>query len=318
MARTRKPRPLTMKRRTILEAVCYFLQKGELPTVREIGDLIGLQSSATVYAHLRALAAAGLVSLSGKSRGIRLTEEGWQFLGVRPLRVATAAREIPRAPGIEPLSWKEAFARAGRKRPAEDIPPGGWTQFAEDLPVFGRDVTAPRVPLVGAIAAGKPFESFDEGFFRGRPGAGWQTESGVDEDAEEGAREREAAEGPALAVDPRMFADSGEVFALRVEGDSMVQAGILDGDYVIIRRQESVEDGEIAAVLIDGEGTLKRWHSGPRARGKRSRTGDGGRTIKLAPANERFEPIYVTEREGRDVIVLGKYVGLVRGNIRLS
>ncbi|MGQ9589388.1 MAG: LexA family protein [Planctomycetota bacterium] len=307
-----------MKRRTILEAVCYFLQRGDLPTVREIGDLIGLQSSATVHAHLKALAAAGLVSLSGKSRGVRLTEQGWQFLGVRPLRVATAAREIPRARGIEPLSWKEAFARAGRKRPAEDIPPGGWTKFAEDLPVLGKDVAALRVPLVGAIAAGKPFESFDEGFFRGQAGAAWQAESGAEEGAEAAGPELEAAEGPALAVDPRMFVDSGEVFALRVEGDSMIQAGILDGDYVIIRRQDSVEDGEIAAVLVDGEGTLKRWHSSPRAREKRSRPRDAGRTIKLAPANERFDPIYVTETEGRDVIVLGKYVGLVRGNLRLS
>lgn len=334
MKSTPSPKRLTMKQRTVLEAVCHFIQKGERPTVREVSELLGLRSPATVYVHLQMLEAAGLVWLSRKSRGVRLTDEGWRALGLRPINLPPAAREVPPMPGIEPLSWKEAYARAGRKRPAEDVPPGHWTNFASELPVLdssnpeaaerlGKPQRAFRVPLVGVIAAGKPFESFSDGFFRGR------LERAINKPAREswrGSSRARAAdetfdEGPALALDPRMFVESGEVFAIRIKGDSMEQAGILDGDYVIIRRQDTVENGEIAAVLIDGEGTLKRWHVGPAPDKKSSRKsrGDGetgGKALHLLPANERFEPIYVTEEEGRNVIVLGKYVGLVRGDIR--
>jgi repressor LexA len=111
-----------------------------------------------------------------------------------------------------------------------------------------------------------------------------------------------------LPIDPRMFVESGEVFALRVEGDSMINAGILDGDYVIIRRQDTVEEGDIAAVIINGEGTLKRWHS---------RSADGTmQHVRLEPANERFDPIEITEDDAKEIMVFGKYVGLVRGNLR--
>jgi SOS-response transcriptional repressor LexA len=138
-----------------------------------------------------------------------------------------------------------------------------------------------------------------------------------------------------------MFVESGEVFALKVKGDSMIRAGILDGDYVIIRRQDTVEEGEIAAVLINGEGTLKRWHTRPddtkpeqRAPGHEApgqetwrESGYGPesdiemthrpRRVSLEPANERFDPIEITEEDTQSLLVFGKYVGLVRGNLRL-
>jgi repressor LexA len=115
-----------------------------------------------------------------------------------------------------------------------------------------------------------------------------------------------------------MFVESGDVFALRVRGESMVQAGILDGDYVIIRRQDTVEDGEIAAVIINGEGTLKRWRSqSSSGHGKGTGRDDGKKRICLQPANERFDPIEITEDDAKDVLIFGKYVGLVRGNLRL-
>src|SRR2546422_5822740 len=64
--------PLTKQQRTILEAILFFLEKGELPTVREVGALVGLRSPATVLKHLRALEREKLISLTGKSRGIRI------------------------------------------------------------------------------------------------------------------------------------------------------------------------------------------------------------------------------------------------------
>jgi repressor LexA len=274
--------PLTRQQQVILDAILFFIRKGELPTVREVGALVGLRSPATVLKHLRALEQAKIISINGKSRGIRL---------------------------VTPI----------------ESPPGfGESALGARSRTLSFPTHAPRIPLVGAIAAGRPFESYSDGF----------VPDGVGED---GLYQRAAAYPAAscsaaaaagnsspgtgspgagspgtsdqgIPIDPRMFVESGEVFALQVEGDSMVNAGILSGDYVIIRRQNEVEEGEIAAVIINGEGTLKRWRTGS-SREKKS--------ISLVPANERFEPIEISEDDGKDVLVLGKYVGLVRGALRV-
>lgn len=84
-------------------------------------------------------------------------------------------------------------------------------------------------------------------------------------------------------------------FALRCKGDSMIGARILDGDIVLIRQQPDVEDGEIAAVLIDNEATLKRVHK---------KTG----CLILNPANPAYEPIIIAGEELNDVRIIGKAV----------
>ena len=84
-------------------------------------------------------------------------------------------------------------------------------------------------------------------------------------------------------------------FALRCKGDSMIGARILDGDIVLIRQQPDVDDGEIAAVLIDNEATLKRVHK---------KTG----CLILNPANPSYEPIVITGPELDEVRILGKAV----------
>jgi len=97
---------------------------------------------------------------------------------------------------------------------------------------------------------------------------------------------------------PEAFASSGHVVALRVEGDSMSEAGILSGDYAIIRRQPEVENGQVAAVSLDGEGTLKVWR----------RT---GRKVSLEPRARGFDAIRVGRASG-DVRVFGRLVGVAR------
>lgn len=87
-----------------------------------------------------------------------------------------------------------------------------------------------------------------------------------------------------------------EAYALKVEGQSMVEAGILDGDYVIVRKQQIAEDGDIVVALIENEATLKRFYQ-EHAR------------VRLEPANHEMEPIYVTHGEFK---VQGKVVGIVR------
>jgi repressor LexA len=87
-----------------------------------------------------------------------------------------------------------------------------------------------------------------------------------------------------------------ETFALKVKGDSMIEDGIFDGDYVIIRRQETAENGDIVCALIENEATLKRFH--------RQRS-----VVVLKPANKNYDPITVSKGEFR---VLGKATGVIR------
>ena len=96
-----------------------------------------------------------------------------------------------------------------------------------------------------------------------------------------------------LSIDPALFG-TGEIFALRVRGDSMIGDHIVDGDIVFIRRQDTVKNGEIAAVLVDGEVTLKRVYF-------------KGNKIILKPSNPSMSPIEV-----KDARILGVFVGLLR------
>jgi len=99
-----------------------------------------------------------------------------------------------------------------------------------------------------------------------------------------------------VTLDQNMFRGDG-LFTLRVKGDSMRGAGVLDGDIAIVRQQVSVSDGDIAVVRIDDEATLKRYfHRGDH--------------IVLHPENEKYEDIVV--RSDREVAIVGKMVGVIR------
>lgn len=130
-------------------------------------------------------------------------------------------------------------------------------------------IPAGSIPLVGRIAAGEPI--FDEG----------NIESYLDID--------------------NTFFSRGTLFALRIKGDSMIGEHILDGDIAIIKKQDKVENGEIAAVLVEGfvdEATLKKFHK-------------TASKIELKPSNPAFNTIVVDPSKNK-VQVLGKFVGLVR------
>jgi repressor LexA len=88
----------------------------------------------------------------------------------------------------------------------------------------------------------------------------------------------------------------GEAFALKVKGDSMLDGGILDGDLVIIKRQDTAENGDIVCALIDNEATLKRFYR-------------KGNEVTLKPANKNYHPIVVSKGEFR---ILGKATGVIR------
>lgn len=179
--------------------VATIRSQGYPPSVREIGEAVGLKSPSTVHFHLKNLEEAGVIEKgAGKGRALALTEH--------------------------PLS--------------------------ED-----------RVPILGHVAAGAPIlaqESIEE----------------------------------YLTFDTGGRAD--EYFALRVRGESMLNAGILSGDLVVVRRQPNANLGEIVVAMIEDEATVKRFS---RQNGK----------IWLLPENEAFSPI-----DGTHAQILGKVVAVVR------
>jgi repressor LexA len=188
----------------------YVDDHGYPPTVREIGDAVGLASPSTVHAHLANLDRAGLI------------------------------KRDPTKP--------RAIELVGRPKPAL------------------QEATAPQLPLVGRIAAGGPLL------------------------AEEHVEDR-------ISV-PEPLGRNAD-FLLRVTGDSMVEAGILDGDIVVVRRQDDARNGEIVVALVGedesaDEATVKTFHR------------DSGR-IRLQPENSALEPLYPEH-----VQILGKVTGVFR------
>ena len=101
-----------------------------------------------------------------------------------------------------------------------------------------------------------------------------------------------------LQLDRTLVSASGAIFALRVHGESMKDAGILDGDIVLARQQENAERGDIVVALLGDEATVKRYHPDQNC-------------IRLMPENEAFEPIIVPH-EAENFSIAGKVVGLMR------
>jgi repressor LexA len=209
---------LTRRQQEIWDYVVGYVDaRGYPPTVREIGEAVGLASPSTVHAHLANLERAGLL------------------------------RRDPTKP--------RALELVGpRHRAPARVPTAG-----------ARDVH--RLPLVGDIAAGGPLL------------------------AEENVEDY-------LAV-PEPLSRGGEEFLLRVKGDSMVNAGILDGDIVVVRRQDTAQNGDIVVALAGGdeaadEATVKRFFRE-----------DG--CVRLQPENDTLEPIYAAH-----VRILGKVIGVFR------
>jgi repressor LexA len=129
--------------------------------------------------------------------------------------------------------------------------------------------SAREVPILGRIAAGAPL---------------------LAEENREGA----------LPLDPAWIGGRGDdVFGLRVRGESMINAHIVEGDLVLVRRQDHAQSGDIVVALVDGEATVKRF-------------GRDGRAVLLTPEHPTMAPIVIREGE-KEVRILGKVVGLVRG-----
>ena len=193
---------LSKMQQRIYDFIAQTIQEqGYPPSVREIGDAVGLKSPSTVHFHLKHLEELGVIGKSaGKGRAITLTEQP--------------------------------------QEPMED-----------------------RIPIVGHVAAGTPILA------------------------------QECIEDY-LTFDTGGRAD--EYFALRVRGESMINAGILPDDLVVVRQQRTANNGEIVVALLEDEATVKRFQR-------------QGRQIWLLPENDDYSPI-----DGTYCQILGKVAAVVR------
>ncbi|MPZ89366.1 MAG: transcriptional repressor LexA, partial [Nitriliruptorales bacterium] len=181
-----------------------------------------------------------------------------------------SVREIGEAVGLRsPSSVHSQLAslqRSGYLRKDASRPRAIEVHFDPDTELTIPASATKHVPLLGEIAAGAPLL------------------------AEERVEQ--------LFPLPRDLVGEGTLFALRVRGESMLDAGILPGDMIVVRQQPTVEQGEMCAAMIDGEATVKFF--------RRTRSGE----IFLDPANEGYEPIPV--QPDQDGVILGKVVAVLR------
>ena len=195
----------TERQRRILEVIREFTaERGYPPSVREIGERVGLSSSSTIHAHLKTLEKHGLISRDP----------------TKPRALRSEVGPVPAQPETVVM------------------------------------------PVIGKVAAGVPITA------------------------------QENVEGEFVL--PASFTRASDGFMLRVQGDSMIDAAILDGDLIVVRPQKTADNGQIVVAMIEGEATVKRFYK------------EDGR-VRLQPENRAMAPIYTS-----DVTILGRVEAVVR------
>lgn len=233
---------LTERQRTILEMIRESVAgRGYPPSIREIGEAVGLTSPSSVAYQLQILERKGYLRRDPhRPRAMEVLHPDGQQAGGSHLS-AVADRDA------EAQGWADAPATDDGKSPADH------TEAAPPTTL---------VPVLGRIAAGGPILA-------------------------------EQAVETVFPL-PTELVGTGDLFLLRVVGDSMVDAAICDGDWVVVRSQPTADSGDIVAALLDDEATVKTF--------KRS-----GGHIWLMPHNPAYEPI-----PGDDARVLGRVVSVLR------
>jgi len=221
---------LTDRQKEVLDFIQESIgTRGYPPTLREIGERMGIRSTNGVNDHLKALEKKGYL-----------------------------AREDLKSRALRPLLRSGALDRS--RSGLHAVP-------------LGDDTI--EVPVLGRVAAGAPLLAVEnvedtvkvDRFFLGGANA-----------------------SPAAAR---------EVFALRVKGDSMIEDGIRDGDFIFVRKSLGADRGDIVVALIDDEATVKRYYP-------------EGDVIRFQPANSAMQPIMVRKRDFKSVNLIGVVVGVYR------
>lgn len=225
--RTPERPALTQRQQEVLSFIATRTEKdGFPPTIREIGDHLGIGSTNGVNDHLKALERKGYLQRSlGKSRGL--------FVVPSPGGGRRAVRQA------QLMSFRD-------------------TVLEESI----------EIPIKGRIAAGEPILAVEQ-------------------------------KDDTVRIDRFFLGKDRDVFALRVVGESMIEDGIHDGDFIFVRKQQTAPRGSIVVAMIEGEATVKRFfHEGDR--------------VRFQPSNSAMKPIYVKASEFRETQIVGIVVGIYR------
>ncbi|MHB8262291.1 MAG: transcriptional repressor LexA [Acidimicrobiales bacterium] len=222
---------MTPKRTEIVEFIReYLYSHGYPPSVREIGEAVGLSSPSTVQAHLRVLQRGGVIERDpAKPRALKISNG--MTGGV-----------------VSDIRTSGKYGKLGNFSTTDEYSP-----------------RVRNVPLVGDVAAGS------------------------------GVLAMEAAEE--MIPLPVSLVGTGKLFMLRVRGDSMIEAGILDGDYVVVRSQKTAENGEVVVAGIPGEEATVKHYALRNTK------------VVLSPANSAMSPIILSPS---DVTIYGKVTAVFR------
>ncbi len=240
---------LSARQSRVLEVIRDAVdQRGYPPSLREIGEAVGLTSPSSVAHQLKMLERKGY--LRRDPNRPRAIEVVMPSSGIAPQRgyrrgeAGTANRDDAQTSRV--------LRRGGLSESAE----GDETGIGDERPA------ASYVPVVGRIAAGGPI----------------MAEQAIED----------------IFPLPKQIVGDGDLFLLNVVGDSMVDAAICDGDYVVVRRQPSADNGDIVAAMLDNEATVKTF----------KRTAN---KIWLLPHNDDYDPI-----DGDAAVILGKVTAVLR------
>jgi repressor LexA len=241
-------------------------ERGYPPTLREIGEFMGIRSTNGVNDHLRALERKGYLRREDmKSRALRLVHSGTPVTVQMPGAEATLDSGAQGSTGvqaaIDPLH--AGPVRAGAMPgglPSRGVPSSPGAGFDDDNVI--------PINVLGRVAAGLPL---------------FAEQNVID----------------TVRVDRMLVRGGREVFGLRVQGDSMIEAGILNGDYIFVRKQSTAERGQIVVALIGEEATVKYYYP------ERD-------YIRFQPANSEMAPILVRATDFKPTMLLGVVVGVYR------
>jgi repressor LexA len=219
---------LTKRQEQTLDFIRKSIEdRGYPPTLREIGEYMGIRSTNGVNDHLRALERKGYLRREDmKSRALRLVDD---------------------------YTTREGYSNGTPEAAVEAV---------------GDDENVVDVQILGRVAAGLPL---------------YAEENVVD----------------TVRIDRMLVKGGREVFGLRVSGDSMIEAGILNGDYIFVRRQSTADRGEIVVALIGDEATVKYYFP------ERD-------YVRFQPANSEMAPILVRAQDFKPTMLLGRVVGVYR------
>jgi repressor LexA len=216
---------LTDRQQQVLDFIAASItERGYPPTLREIGERLGIRSTNGVNDHLKALEKKGYL-----------------------------AREDLKSRALRPIGHIGLAAPASAPAAPESL-------------ALGEDLV--EIPLIGRVAAGQPILAV--------------------ENVED-----------TVKVDRFLVGDHREVFALRVKGESMIDDGIHDGDFIFVKKALHAERGDIVVALIEDEATVKRYFP-------------EGDVIRFQPANQNMQPILVKKKDFRSVNLIGIVVGVYR------